>query len=426
MSLTAPSEAQPDVAATVVQVARPGLRRFLKDSIIVGIGSTFARVLGLLFNILIARLLTPDDFGFARYSLTLAGVLTIVSASAPGAIGRFLAAHPDDREARDRYYTNGVVGFGAILLASLAISVPAMFILGKFDVGTLFAVVGLSVFFMYISVMRGLSSSWKIGLGYISTNVVLLFVTVVVLGLFGWQSATLALIIFGVANCAPLVILEVARKTPLSFRRSLVSRETLIELGKFSVPMILSNAAYTLWYGMDMLLIEGLSPQNTADYSAAKTLSQAFIFVPTAISMVLMPRVAAMELRRSVKLASFAALLAYGLSLIGVLIVWLAGEPLVRLVFGDGYARAYLPLFIMGLGMTVYSVYLVFEGFMLGRGQPGSHAWAMFVAMLVSFGVGFVLTPGYGLLGASLAFTLGITCATFVLTFNMWRFLRSH
>ena len=41
--------------------------RFVKDSTVVGTGSTFARVLGLLFSILLAHFLTPNYFGFYRY-----------------------------------------------------------------------------------------------------------------------------------------------------------------------------------------------------------------------------------------------------------------------------------------------------------------------------------------------------------------------
>lgn len=403
---------------------RSGVWRFVKDSAIVGIGSTAARLLGLVFSILLARFLTEADFGFVRYSLTLAGIFTIVSASAPASIGRFIAANPNDPKARDRYYTNGIVGFVLILAASLLVSVIAMWLLDAFDFGTLFSVVGLSVFFIYISVMRGMSSAWKMGLSYISTNVVLLLLAVVFLGLLNLASATLALIIYGLANCVPLIVLELARKTPLKFQRDLVSKDTLFELGKFSIPLIMANGAYTLWFGMDTVLIEALNPPYLSTYGIAKVLSQAFVFVPTAIALVLMPKVAAMDLKKSVRFCTFAAAAALGLTLVGVLLVWLVGQPVISLLFNNKYNDAYGPLLVLGVGMSIYSVYLILEGFMVGRGQPSSHAWAMSVAVVVATIVGFLLIPSTGLLGASLSFSLGATFGTGVLMFNFWRFLK--
>lgn len=413
-----------ETPSTIEPAKRSGLWRFLKDSAIVGIGSTAARLLGLVFSILLARFLTETDFGFVRYSLTLAGIFTIVSASAPASIGRFIAANPNDQPTRERYYSNGVFGFGIILAASLLVSVVAMLLLDAFDIGTLFAVIGLSVFFIYISVMRGLSNAWKMGLSYISTNVVLLLIAVIVLGFLNLATATIALVIYGLANCVPLVLLELVRKTPLKFRRELVSRQSLFELGKFSIPLIMANGAYTLWFGMDTVLIEALNPTYLSAYGIAKVLSQAFVFVPTAFSLVLMPKVAAMELKKSVRFCAFAAAAAFGVTLVGVLLVWLVGQPVISLLFNGKYADAYTPLLILGVGMSIYSVYLIVEGFMVGHGQPGSHAQAMTMAVIVATIVGVLLIPSTGLVGASLSFSLGATCGTGVLLFNFWRFLK--
>ncbi len=399
--------------------------RFIKDSAIVGLGSTIARVLGLVFQILLARFLTQDDFGFVRYSITLAGVLTIVSAASPASIARFLAVNHDQPEARERYFSNGVVWVATLLGLTLVVSVPLLVLLNSWDFGTLVIIVGLTGFFAYFALVRGLSNAWKMGLSYILTNVGLIVMMFVVLGWLHIHTATAALAIYGLGNLLPLIILEIVSPTKIKFRRKLISRPVLWELARFSWPLIVANGAYTLWFGIDVLLIQNFMPQATGAYAAAKTLSLAFIFVPTAITLVLMPKVAAMSRRQSVRYGLAAVLVAVGLSLIGVAIVGLAGNWIIGLTFGTKYNNAFLPLVILSIGMTFYSIYVVMEGFMVGLGRPGLHAQAMVVAMLSATALGFWLTPWLGATGASLSFTIGAAIGLTILLFNTWKFLSS-
>lgn len=416
-------------AAPALEVKKvTGLRRlldwhFIKDSMVVGVGSTIARLLGLLFSILLARLLTAEDFGFVRYSITLAGILTIVSAASPASVARFLAANPDDPETRNRYYTNGMVGVAGLLAVTLVVSVPVLILMHALDFGTMLTMVGLTAFFSYFALVRGLSNAWKMGLSYIITNVSLIVALLVVMGLFDLRNATIALVIYGLANMAP-PLLEVIKGSPVKFRPRLISKAVIWELARFSWPLIVANGAYTIWFGVDMLLVENFTPQYTGSYAAAKTLSLAFVFVPTAITLVLMPKVAAMSLNQSKRYGLVGVGVALLLSLIGVGIIALWGQTVVNLTFGSRYSEAVMPLLVLGIGMTFYSVYVVLEGFMVGHGRPGLHAQAMVVAMLTATLLGLWLTPTMGAVGSSLAFTFGAVVGLIILLFNTRKMFR--
>lgn len=396
---------------------------FVKDSAIVGLGSTIARVLGLIFQIVLSWFLVKDDYGFVRSSIALVGILTIVSAASPATLARFLAANPDNRETRDRYFSNAVVGIGGLLVLTLIASIPILLISKALDIGNLVSVVGLTCFFCYVALARGTSNALKMGLGYILTNTGLIVGLLVIMGLLHIRTATVALTIYGLANLLPLLIIEALKPTKVSFRLGLVSKQVLWELAKFSWPLVVANGAYTLWFSTDQLFVQGFVPQASGDYGAAKTLSQAFIFIPTAIALVLMPKVASMSRSKSKRYGLAAVLVAFGLSLVGVIIVALGGHLIISLTYRAGYKDAYLPLLILSIGMTLYSVYLVLEGFLVGLGRPGLHAKAMTVAMVSAIGLSFWLTPQLGTLGASLAFTTGAAIGLVILLFNTWRFL---
>ena len=398
---------------------------FVKDSIVVGAGSTVARVLGLLSMTLVAHLLIPSDFGFFRYLITLATMITIVSTASPVSIARFLAANVDDQRTLDRYFSNGLVGVALLLAASLLISVPILWLLHALDLGTMICIVGLAAFYSYMAVVRGMGSAWKLSLNYLLSNVALTIALFVVLGFFKLRTVTAALVIYGLTNAVQILILELIKPMALRFRPDLVSKAVLLELARFAMPIVIATGTYTIWMGIDMLLVENFNPSAAGSYAAAKTLSGAFIFVPSAISMVLMPRVAALGPDKSKRYCVGAVLVAFLISMIGLVIVAVWGNTLIALTFGHRYSDAYFPLLGLSAGMTIFSVYAIVETFIIGRGRPNLSVQAMVVA-LVSTGVSaFWLTSRLGPLGASLAFAFGAALGTMVLLFNTWRFLRT-
>lgn len=398
--------------------------RFVKDSAVVGAGSTFSRILGLLFWILLARFITPDDFGFVRYSITLAAIISVAATASPLSIARFLAANRDDPRTRDRYFSNGLVAVALVFTISLLLSVPILLLLHSFNIGTILCIVGLTGFFCYFAVARGMDDAWKMGLTYFLSNAVQIAVLIVVLGFLGLHTTTVALAIYGLTFLSPFV-LELFRPTAVSFHLHLISRAVLLEMARFVLPVVLASGIYTFWYSFDLLLVENFNPQAVASYAAAKTLSGAFLFVPAAITSVLMPRVAALKLDKSRRYGTGAIACALLISLVGLAFVAVFGRELIALTFGHRYSDAYLPLLVLCAGMCIFSVYVVLEGFVLGRGRPRLSAQALLVAFFGTCITGFWLTIKMGALGASLSFTLGATLGSVFMLVTTLRHLRN-
>lgn len=399
--------------------------RFVKDSIIVGLGSTLSRVLGLLFSTVLAHFLIPDEFGYVRYAITLAGILTIVVSNSPVSITRFLAANPNDEKASDRYFTNGLVGFGIVLVATLLIAVPLLMLMHALDFGTISCVIGLAGFYCYLAIVRGLNSAWKMSLTYVLNNVVLLVVLVAVFEFFNIRTTEAALVIYGLSNLAPLA-LELFRPINLRFHPRLISGRTLLELGRFAVPMVISSGAFAIWAGVDLIFVQNFSPHQSGSYAAAKTLAQAFIFIPAAISMVLMPRVAALDRDKGKRYVFGGALVSLLVSLFGLALIYVDGPKIIAVIFGSRYSDAYFPLLVLSVGMCILSVYTIIEGFIIGRGRPKLTAEALLVAMTSTVVSGFWLVSWLGALGASMAFAVGASFGLAVMLYKTWNFLQEE
>jgi O-antigen/teichoic acid export membrane protein len=259
-------------------------------------------------------------------------------------------------------------------------------------------------------------------LTYIINNVVLIAALIVVFGLFKIRTATIAIAIWGLANLAPIVM-EFFRPMPLRFHHRLASKQVLLELARFAVPMVISSGAFAIWYGIDLLMVQNIYPHSSGSYAVAKTLTQLYIFIPAAITLVLMPRVAALELNKSKRYLAGGILIALLVSLVGLAIVDIWGQKIIMLTFGRNYIDAYRPLVILSVGMCIVSINTILEGFLIGRGQPNLAAQALVVAMISTSVIGYWLISWKGLIGAGLAFTIGAAISLMVMLYNTWHFL---
>jgi O-antigen/teichoic acid export membrane protein len=315
-----------------------------------------------------------------------------------------------------------MVGIVLLLAITTLVSIPLLLVLHALNIGTIGCLIGLTGFYCYLGLARGLNSAWKMSLTYLINNVAMIAALIVVFGVFQVHSAVAAIAIWGLANLAPLVM-ELFRPMPLRFHFHLISRRVLLEISRFAMPMIVSSAAFAIWYGIDLLLVENLAQHASGSYAAAKTLSQLYVFVPSAITLVLMPRVAAANLSKSLRYLAGGILLALLVSLAGFAIVDIWGQKIISLIFGHGYIDAFGPLVILSIGMCFVSVNAVLEGFLIGRGQPNLAAQAMVVAMVSTGVIGYWFISSKGAIGASLAFTIGAALATITMQYKTWRFL---
>jgi uncharacterized membrane protein len=100
------------------------------------------------------------------------------------------------------------------VVISLLISAPVLWFLHALNLGTILCIVGLTGFFIYFAVVRGLGNAWKMGLTYLLSNAVQIAALLVVFGLFGLHTGTIALAIYSLTYFAPIVM-ELIRPMPL-------------------------------------------------------------------------------------------------------------------------------------------------------------------------------------------------------------------
>jgi O-antigen/teichoic acid export membrane protein len=396
---------------------RQHARFYLRQSAISGIGNVVARILGVLFSVVLARAYGPQNFGLVRYAVSVAGLAAIVVGPLPTMLSRYLARYRNDPEEVDRYFTNALLLIVLTLLLTLLGT--GWYLRGERTgviLGTLTVVCGLAAFNTYTELSRGLDNIQRMALYYVVANLAQLIAIIICVWGLNIRTVSVALAIDGLSTIVPIALFELRAPSPVRWRPHAITRATARQLSRFSVPLVIAHASYTIWLNLDLLLAEQrLGAASAGIYSAAKTAVLVFLFVPYAVTTVALryfARGSPRDARRSLLLSLLASGVVSEALLLGY---WALSTPLVHIVFGRRYAGAADPLVILAAGMTFYTLYLVFETWVVAKGYPWLHAVAMVLTMFVSTGAELALLPRWGLPGVALGFTLGIASGTLVL-----------
>jgi O-antigen/teichoic acid export membrane protein len=385
-------------------------RELLSSSAVAFVGLIVARLLGFLFSVAAARLLVPADYGRTIYALAIAALASVFLSSSPIGLSRFLAREAHDRAGQEAYFSNWLGVVGLLLASSLLLALPisaASGLGGWMVAGVSANLVGTAVLETYREAQRGMGRYGLQAVFYSLANLLQL-VGIVVAAALGWRSPALFVIVYGCSGPIACLLMELVAPVGLRFQRGKLALKRMLMVLRFIWPLLMQSVFFAIWFSADLILVQRLLPAAaTGNYAAAKTLANAVWMAPAAIGMVLVPLVARLPeaaLRRHlpgfVATASLVTLPAAGL-------MAMYGRPLITSTFGSAYPDAAAPLALLGLGMAMHGLYLVFFSVWVGLGRPLIDLVATAAGMTCTLAVAFFLIPDYGLVGAASAFGLG-------------------
>lgn len=210
----------------------------------------------------------------------------------------------------------------------------------------------------------------------------------------------------------------VARRAPHASPDTAATRDFLraaVRLGMRAYPVLFLTY---LVIRFDVLLLRGLrGAAETGIYSIAAQFIDLGLILPATIAALIIPEIvktpgsAGIVAGRARRVLLYAA----GLSLV----VLIFGSPAIRLIFGEPYRGAYVPLLLLLPGFIALSVQNVIMQHFNAQGYPLFVAgfWAM--AAAVNVGLNLMLIPRFGMYAAaatssvSYVFVCGLALARF-------------
>lgn len=391
----------------------------LPATVVVFIGNLIARGLGFLFPVLLARGLDRDGYALATFLIAtgfFAGELILTGY--PTALTRALATARTAGE-RSAWLASSVVA-GVPLLAASAVLGAGLALVGQAPVGLLvLVIVGLTVDAYYFAALRGLQRFGWLAIYRVAANGLQLLLLVAFL-VVDVVSVELAVVLYSLVYLGPILAIELAARpltgllgAPGGVAR--VSRARIGELTRFAVPALVSGTAYGAILGFDVFFVRLFAPEAVADYGAARALTLPLLLVPFALSVVLMPRVAAAEPSGQARALGTAVGVAGVAAAAGWLGYALLGPLAIDLVFPAAYAAATTPLTSLAPAVALLGVYSVLSQWTLGTGRPWAAAGSLAAGALVTLGAHATLTASIGAVGAGWAIGLGVLVALVLL-----------
>jgi len=396
----------------------------IRSSAIVLVGDSTARLLGFVFAVAAARLLTPAGYGRIAYALALTAIVSVLTLNAPYGLSRFLSRHQGNSRTLAIYATNWLVVIALMLAASLTLLIPIALVtgLGGAMLAALIAnLFGTAVLQTYRESQKGLNRLWATSAFWALANL-LEVIGILIAAALGWRSPALFLTIYGLSSVAALAIMQPLAPMALDFVRALVTKSQVIAIVRFTSPLILQGVFYNIWVGADVILVQLFRHSAVGNYAAAKTLALVLIVPPMAISTALAPRMARLAEPAVRTYLLYVVGLTAAITVPAGAVMALLGTPLITLIFESRYALAATIVPVLVVGQLLYGFYLVLAAsWAWGLGRPQIDPVATGAAMLVTVGVGLLLVPQAGLVGAAFAYSTGAAAQLIVIAaFTGW------
>lgn len=405
--------------------------RFLTSSTVLTIGIALARLFGFGFSLILARRLSPDDYGFVQYSITVAGVVAIGTMPfMQHVLARFIGKFKAESEELLAEYMNAIwwMLVGLVTL-SIVIAVPLLALSGRLHIGVMIIFLGVTLFYSYYGLARGHMASYRLMIAYLGSNIVQIIAIFIVYYLLENQSVMPALLIYGLSYLLPIVLLQAFAPLPLNWRLKLPRFAQVKELLQFSWPIWVSHVAYTLYSGIDVLLLERFSGTAAVGaYALSKTLSMLLSFVPIGLNTILLPKVAATPREQHGRLMRQVIIIFAAVNL-PILLVYLLGyQFFVQYVFGRDYVVGFEVILVLGIGEIFYGMHGIITAVVVGGNRPQIETISRILTVVVVVIVGSIVIPAYGIAGAALTVLISgiIAVGVYAVTLFLERNRKSH
>ncbi len=346
------------------------------------------------FHLIATRTLGPSTYGSVVSLLAVNGLIGLPLAGLQIAAARHVAGFAvrgDERAIRalfGRMLLWTAVGSAALMAVFLALSPVIRQALGVHSesavaltaILTLPSVVTPVIWGVAQGVQRFSLLSISMGLG---TVVRVVFVSV--FALVGFKAAgAMGASLLGASASFALAFWPLRSRISFAERSPIPARELVLSI----LPVVVGLLAITAFSSVDVIVAKAaLGDTEAGVYGGASLIGRVLLYVPTAVAMVLLPKVASrVETDRDTReVVAPSLLVTFVFCIAGLVVYSAASRPLATLILGHKYAAAGPLLWMFALAMTGYALLNILLMYHLGRGVVG-FAWVLLGAAALQIG----------------------------------------
>jgi len=365
---------------------------------------------GLVVGVWIVRYLGPSQLGLLTYAGAFAGLFgAVVTLGIDRIVVQELVKHPERRDeilgsAFALKLVAGAIGLAATIAAICLVrsgETLMLWLVGLCAAGFIFQSVNVIDFYFQAKVQAKYAVFAANGaFALVTLSKVAMLLAKAPLIAFAW--AGLAEVIL--TSAFLIVAFRINRHSTRKWRYSASMARTLLGYGW---PLMLSGFAVTIYMRIDQIMIgQMLSDAEVGIFSAAVRLSEMWYFIPMAIVSSVVPTFIKSKHKSEAlyyaRLQQFLSILTW-LGITVALVVTLAREQIVGILFGEAYAASALVLAIhiwggvfvaMGVGAGIWFTIENLQKYNFYRTLAGA---------FLNVALNYFLIPRYGINGAAVA-----------------------
>jgi len=342
------------------------------------------------------------------YALVFTGI--------PTALTKFLGEYKSDNNLKAEYLSNSLF----LMLAIFLLLVVAILIFASEKLLLILFLFALLIDLAYMGYARGSLDYLKLNGFKFLENVIKLTILMIAYLLFKRVSLDFSVVFYSLSSVVSLIIFEFIR--PAFKIQWYVSRTRMIEIIRYVIPVTMGAVGWTLLFGISSVYVEHFYGHEQVGYfSIGLTLMQVFSFLPDAVNMIIMPKVAALKdketILRPIKLAVAGCVV---VSLVILIPLTIFRTMIVVIIFSDKYLPAVAVILPLGISQVFFAALQVYGSVWQGLGKPGIPSIIIGVATGLNIVLGYFLIKNYGIFGASVSLAI---CAfiAWLITVIYWR-----
>jgi len=343
------------------------------------VGSIAGGILGYVFQIVMGRMLSTQEYGLFGAIMALFAVLATPLSTLVMVISRKISeyrAKQDSGSITHFYYSINIwtAIVGALLLGACYTFAP---LIQSYLKSTSVIPVYLLGILLFVSFMPVINNAFLQGLQsfiWLSASNSLVFLFKIVFSVYlVWMGYGLEGAIGGtiLAALTIWIITYAALAGPLAQGKDKPFQKTHLSF-QSAIPVFFANVSFAAMTQLDMVMVNYyFSSHEAGMYAAASILGKAIIFLPSGIAIALFPMVSENHTRNegSSHLLIQALLLVLVLCIGGSVFYYLFGEWLIQLLYGSRYSEAGIILKYYGFAIVPMTIVMVAEYFLIAKGR---------------------------------------------------------
>lgn len=413
-----------------------------KASLLAMAGSYLSIPLGILANVLLARMLSPEVKGSYTILMTTVGLALLPGPVIQTAIIHHLAHQRPRLSSLTRLINGAVVvqaslTFGLLALLGLSSSMRH-WILGGLSPSYLWVILGMMASVLWGQYRAGLLSGlqrysemivWTTASAFVAQ-----FVMLGMLALWWSRSISPPIEWIVVANFSAMFLCAVGiwwprtRRLQAPHENEIPFRQMVLAMGAFALPLFGRSVVEWANYRVDAYFINALiGPRELGVYTVAVGLAQQLWTVPFSVAAPIFARISSEgDTEASRELAQRGFRVTALVTLVMALSIALVAPPLLPLVYGSQYAGAVPLLFVLLPGVIAIGPTRVMSSYLAAIGQPSQILRAELVGLCATILLNASLLPLVGVMGAAIASTVAYAVYSLFLCRCFMRLSRSR